>query len=137
MTKSEERKRILQMIAEGKVSVDEGALLLQALQSGNADAKPGAEKRWLRVRITDLDSGDVKVSVNIPLSLAQVALKMGARFVPEVANVNVQEIMTRIRDGEAGRIVDAVDEEDGERFRSLCRVALSGPAPARSRRGRR
>ncbi|GAB4440916.1 MAG: hypothetical protein Kow00120_09220 [Anaerolineae bacterium] len=116
MTKSEERKRILQMIAEGKVSVDEGTLLLQALQSGNADAKPGGEKRWFRVRITDLDTGDVKVAVNIPLSLVQVALKMGARFVPEVANVNVQEIMTRIRDGEAGRIVDAVDEEDGERF---------------------
>lgn len=116
MTTSEERMRILQMIAEGRISVEEGEQLLRALQSRpGGEGKLGAEKRWFRLRVTHLDTGDAKFSVNIPLSLVQVGLKMGARFVPDIKDVNVQEVMARIREGEAGKILDATDEEGRER----------------------
>lgn len=113
---SEERLRILQMIEEGKIGVDEGAQLLQALRGGSQPAPGEPEKRWFRLRVTDIETGEVKVSVNVPLKLVQVGARMGARFVPNIEGIDVEEIMTRIREGEAGTILDAVDDDQTERF---------------------
>ena len=117
MTSVEERMQILKMIEEGKISAEEGAKLLQALSAGRGEKrKPTAEEaRWLRVRVTDLDSGKNKVNVNIPMGLVNVGLKMGARFAPNVEGLNYEEITEAIKSGAHGKIVDVVDEEDGER----------------------
>ena len=96
MTTAEERMQILKMIQEGKISAEEGAKLLQALGAGfKADKRPpvpptpgGSDARWFRVRVTDLSSGKNKVNVNIPMGLVNVAMKMGARFAPNVENVD-------------------------------------------------
>jgi len=40
---------------------------------------------------------------------------MGARFAPEVEGINFDEVMAAIKSGSQGKIVDVVDEEDGER----------------------
>ncbi len=119
MTTAEERMRILQMIAEGKISVGEGEKLLQTLHEGTGGESArsaAADKRWFRLRVTDATTGAARFSVNVPLSLVQVGLKMGARFVPEMHNVNVQEVIQRIREGAEGKILDAVNHESGERF---------------------
>ena len=117
MTSSEERMRILQMIAEGRISVEEGEQLLQALRerSGGEGKRGGPEKRWFRLRVSDVASGATKFSVNIPLGLVQVGLKMGARFVPDMADIDVHGVMARIREGAEGVILDVTDDEDGER----------------------
>ncbi len=117
MATVEERMQILKMIEEGKISAEEGAKLLAALAAGS---KPGAPKReggpkQFRVRVTDLNSGRNKVNINIPMSLVNVGLKMGARFAPDIEGINFDEIMEAIRSGSQGKIVDVVDEEDGER----------------------
>jgi len=67
------------------------------------------------VRVTDLDTGKNKVNVNIPMGLVNVGMKMGARFAPNVEGLNFEEIMEAIRSGAQGKIVDVVDDEDGER----------------------
>jgi hypothetical protein len=124
MASSEERLQILKMIQEGKISAEEGAKLLQALTAGaKADKRPtspsggpgSSDARWFRVRVTDLASGKSKVSVNIPMGLVNVAMKMGARFAPNIDNVDYEEMMTAIKSGASGKIVDATDEESGER----------------------
>ena len=117
MSTAEERMRILQMIQEGKVTPEEGANLLSALNSGARPGPPPAsapEPRMLRVRITDLRTGKTKVNVNIPMGLVNVGLKLGARFVPTSSGVDYDEIMEAIKSGASGKVADIEDGESGE-----------------------
>jgi hypothetical protein len=117
MSTAEERMRILQMIQEGKVSAEEGARLLKALGSGGQKEPPplpSRDPRLLRVRITDLNTGKSKVNVNIPMSLVNVGIKLGARFAPESAGVDYEEIVSAIKSGASGKLVDVEDAESGE-----------------------
>ncbi len=70
MATVEERMRVLKMIEEGKVSAEEGARLLAALdrsrqrdrtrqrRRGRRSAPPpDAEGRWIRLRISDTRTG--------------------------------------------------------------------------------
>ncbi len=116
MVSSEERMKILDMVREGKISAEEGARLLTALQAGSKKGESsGREPRWLRVRVTDLTTNRTKVSVNIPMGLVNVGMKMGARFVPSNANFDYQGIMDAIKSGETGKIVDYEDATEAER----------------------
>ena len=118
MSTSEERIKILNMIAEGKISAEEGAELLKALKSASGKAKTsspvGVEPRFLRVRVTSTETGRVKANINIPLSLINVGLRMGARFAPELDGYEFAEVMEAIQEGQLGKIVDVADEEEGE-----------------------
>jgi hypothetical protein len=120
MATAEERMRILKMIEEGKISAEEGAKLLSALSEGRRGPNPpmpprapGAA-RWLRVRVTDVATGRSKATVQIPLALMESGMKIGAHFAPEVEGVDMPTIMEALRSGMTGKIVDVVDEKDGE-----------------------
>jgi hypothetical protein len=118
MATTEERMRILKMIEEKQISAADGAKLLEALQSNPANGEGGAgapgRARWLRVRVTDRNSGRSKVNVNIPIGLMEVGLKMGARFAPDMQNMDISAIQTAIREGMQGKILEVDDDEDGE-----------------------
>jgi hypothetical protein len=121
MATTEERLQILKMIEEGKISAAEGAELLRALDQ-KSDRGPQLEPlkgasapRWLRIRVTDIKSGRNKVNVNIPMGLVNVGMKMGARFAPELEGAQLDSLMEAIRGGQQGKVIDVVDEEDGER----------------------
>lgn len=118
MASVEERMKILKMIEEGKISAEEGARLLSALSEGRpagpaAPRGPGAG-RMLRIRVTDVASGRSKASVQIPLALVDAGLKIGAHFAPEVEGVDMSNVMDALRSGVIGKIIDVMDEEDGE-----------------------
>jgi DUF4097 and DUF4098 domain-containing protein YvlB len=118
MATVEERMKILKMIEEGQISAEEGAKLLAALSSSSRrreSAAASGQAKWFRLRVRDLSSGRSKVNVNIPMSLVNVGIKMGARFAPDVEGLDFDEIMEAIRSGAQGKIVDIVDEKDGER----------------------
>ena len=114
----EERTKILNMIAEGKITAEEGIQLLSVLRSTASKTRSTgtstAEARFLRVRVTHADSGKVKVNVNIPMSLVNVGLRMGARFAPDLEGIDFDEIVEAIQLGERGKVVDVEDEESGE-----------------------
>jgi len=118
MANAEERMKILKMIDEGKLSAEEGAKLLSALSvsqkasSGGSLTASGA--RWLRVRVTDTATGRSKATVQIPISLIDAGMKIGAHFAPEVAGVDMSEVMDALRNGMTGKIIDVMDDEDGE-----------------------
>ena len=129
MATTEERMRILKMVADGKISADDAAKLLVALDEGrNAGPRPPkmppspgfsanrqGEPRWFRVRVSDARTGKQKVSVNIPVSLVTVGMKFGARFAPELNGFALTQVMEAIRSGQMGKIVDVHDDSDGER----------------------
>jgi hypothetical protein len=120
MANAEERMKILKMIDEGKLSAEEGAKLLSALSasqkasSGGIGSFGAGGARWLRVRVTDTATGRSKATVQIPISLIDAGMKIGAHFAPEVAGVDMSEVMDALRNGMTGKIIDVMDDEDGE-----------------------
>jgi hypothetical protein len=118
MATAEERLQILKMIEEGKISPEEGAKLLVAL--GNEKTRPRSgpaapSARWFRVRVTDSTTGKNRVNVTIPMGLVNVGVKMGARFIPEDADIDIEELFEQIRSGAHGKIFEAMNEDEGER----------------------
>jgi hypothetical protein len=117
MATSEERVKILKMIEEGKITAEEGAKLLFALsESRKSDRKPpprksGAGARWLRVRVTDMVTGKSKATVNLPIGLVDAGLNIASQYVPGIA---FSELIEAIDAGAEGKIIDVMDEEDGE-----------------------
>ncbi|MEW6566678.1 MAG: hypothetical protein AB1449_00635 [Chloroflexota bacterium] len=117
MATSEERMKILKMVQEKKITAEEAVKLLNALGKAEQRQQPAGEgeSRWLRVRITDMNSGKQSVNVNLPLGLVNVGLKMGARFIPDMEGVQVEELAEALRQGLTGKIMDVIDEEEGQR----------------------
>ena len=117
MASSDERMKILKMIDEGKISAEEGARLLAALalsrrpERKNPLTGTGSEARWLRIRVTDMKNGKAKATVNLPLGLVDAGLNIASQYAPEVA---FDELINAINAGAQGKIIDVVDEEDGE-----------------------
>jgi hypothetical protein len=122
MATSEERVKILSLIQDGKISAEQGIQLLDALQDPLKSKVAGVigqpkvaqAARWFRVCVTDTGSGKVRVNVRLPVNLITAGVKMGAVFSPEVEGLDVEQLMALIKTGEIGKIVDVVDEEDGE-----------------------
>ncbi|MBE3574292.1 MAG: hypothetical protein IMW99_02355 [Firmicutes bacterium] len=110
----EERRQILEMLKDGKVSVEEAARLLDTLEPPAAErpaAQSNARAHFLRIRVDDGENS--RVNVNIPLSLARMAFK----FIPkgvmknlEEQNLDLDDILKAIQEGAEGKIVD-VDAE--------------------------
>ena len=117
MATSEERMKILRMIDEGKLTAEEGAKLLAALTESRRPPRrpavpgPGGGARWLRIRVTDINSGRAKATVNLPLGLVDAGLNIAAQYAP---GINFEELTEAIKSGVEGKIIDVVDEEDGE-----------------------
>ena len=115
---SEERMKILQMLEEGKISPDEATTLLRALDGGQRATPsvvgPGSGNRFLRVQVTDLDSGKAKVNVTIPMGLVGAGLRMAERFAPEFEGFDLQELEEMLASGAMGKMVEVRDEEDNE-----------------------
>lgn len=117
MTTIEERMQILKMIENGQISAEEGARLLQAIEDTSQKEQASKSEhapRWFRVRVTDMRTGKTKVNVNIPISLVNVGMRMGARFAPEVEGMNLDQVIQAVKQGAQGKIIDVEDEEDGE-----------------------
>jgi SHOCT-like domain len=121
-TLESERLRVLRLVEEGKISASEGINLLDALQQGQKSKNSSrsgvagaSSPRWFRVRVTNLETGRSKATVNIPIGLAEWGLRIGARFAPEVADFDLAELSKLLSEqGLEGKIIDVLDDEDGE-----------------------
>lgn len=116
MPTKDERLQILKLLEEGKITAQEAAELLKALNpagnttQSNADNEP-FQPRWLRVYVTDKESGKQRARMNVPLGLVNIGLKMGARFVPDLSYNNLlQKIELANQTGERGKIFDITNE---------------------------
>ena len=86
-----------------------------------AQADPAAQAvptrtggKWLHVRVTDTNTGKVRVNVRLPINVVSAGLKMGAKFSPEVEGLDMNQLMGFIQSGETGQIADVFDQDDGE-----------------------
>jgi hypothetical protein len=135
----DERREILEMVASGKMSADEASTLLQddgpakdpvvppveqvipveeerpepAKKAAESSA-PALRGRWLHIHVSDLKSGNRRVSVNVPLGLVRAGLALGGSVVPELRRFDWNDITAALLDEQGGMIVEVKDEEDGE-----------------------
>ncbi len=97
MNDQEARKRILDMLAAGRITVDAATDLLKAIgapgqvaEASAPTAKPRGSARVLRIAVDAPPNGDdsgAKVRVNIPLALAKYA----GRFLPAEATTELSQ----------------------------------------------
>lgn len=117
MATSDERMKILKMIDEGKISAEEGARLLTALSQSRKPSRKTSPRstttgpRWLRVRVTDMVTGKSKATINLPLGLVDAGLNIASQYAPDI---EFDELIEAINAGAEGKIIDVIDEEDGE-----------------------
>ena len=119
MNELNERMQILKMVEAGQISAEEGVRLLRALDEADdktqTTAHAPSNARWFRVRVTDLATGKSKVNVNIPIGLMNVGMRLGAKFAPNVGAEEMEQILSAVKGGVQGRIIEVEDVEDGER----------------------
>ena len=135
----EERKKVLEMLSEGKISADEAERLLQTLESKTAEASPQTAltetlnnlPKYLFIKVDSVD-GD-KVNIRVPLKLIKAGIKLQA-LLPQDAQVKVNAKLNEkginLDDFKAENfkdILDAltefelnVDEKKGDKVRIYC-----------------
>ena len=116
----DEKRKILDMVAEGKITAEEAAKLLQAL-----NPKPEIHRNGKRLVFQIIQEGSSKPKVNIaiPIKLA----KFGLNFIPkngkinasfgnsnfDMSSINWKEIFDMASSGETGELFYMeIEEED-------------------------
>jgi hypothetical protein len=130
---SEEGKQVLQLLAEGKIDVEQAYRLLRALgdvEDGGARAArapippvppvppagpmpAGARGRILRIRVTE--DGEQKVNVAIPLAIARIGkMKLASSGLVRghlgKFGIDLDELLRSV--DFPGKVVDIADDED-------------------------
>lgn len=117
MATTGERLQILKMVETGQITAEEAAKLLAATEEATPQEEPPdatRPARWFRVNVTDMRTGRTKANLNIPLGLADVGLRMGAKFAPEMGNVDLAQVRAAVKQGTQGKILEVDDEMDNE-----------------------
>jgi hypothetical protein len=119
---SEEGKQILQLLADGKIDVEQAYRLLRAL--GDVEERgprepppppgpPGSRGRILRIRVTE--DGEQKVNVAIPLAIARIGkMKLASSGLVRghlgKFGIDLDELLRNV--DYPGKIVDLADDDD-------------------------
>ncbi len=87
---NEQRRQILEMLAEGKINADEADRLIAALER---DQEPAAPKprtgtpKYLRIVVDDPGDGEpTKVNVRVPLQLLRAGVRLATLVPPRVVD---------------------------------------------------
>ena len=82
---NEQRKDILGMLAEGKITAQEAEQLIAALErdqppaASSLDARPKGKAKYLRVVVDALENGEpARINVRVPLQLLRAGVQLAA-----------------------------------------------------------
>jgi len=111
----EERRKILTMVQEGKITADEAARLLDALHDQMENTQQLKRKpRWVRIRVTDVEARRVRVNLTLPVGLVRAGLRAGGS-IAGMEGLNTGELEEMLNRGEVGHIIDMQDPAGRER----------------------
>jgi hypothetical protein len=88
---SQNRKKILEMVAENKISVDEAARLLELVEEPEAGSKPQKAAKYLRVTVRPSGEGRAeseveRVNIRVPMALIRAGVRLTSLVPAEVAD---------------------------------------------------
>ena len=123
---NEQRRLVLQMLAEGKVTADEAERLISALERERPESPPGAapsqkpRPRYLRVILTDSSSGDAaaRVDIRVPLQLLRAGVRLTSlipqqaltRVNAELNKAGVPLDLTDLKPQQLQELIDQLDD---------------------------
>jgi len=79
----EERRQVLEMLSQGKVTVQEAEQLLSAVATGQAADEKKAEPKYFRITVNEPASDGKKaknVNIRVPMTVVRGGLRLGALF---------------------------------------------------------
>jgi DNA repair exonuclease SbcCD ATPase subunit len=113
-----ERRKILEMVASGKISAAEAEKLLSAL-SQREQPEPEHRRgpgRFVRFLITDTATHQKHLDIKLPLNLVRSALRRGTTLFPNLdvggLSFDAQELQQLLQSGAEGHIIDIVGEDE-------------------------
>ncbi len=136
---TEERKKILDMLADGKITTDEAEKLLNTVESKKNEIQKGGDfaktniPKYLFVKV-DSKEGD-KVNIRVPLKIIRAGIKLkslipqeaqekideklgekGVNFkLEDISEENIHELMEALTDFEVN-----VEDKKGENVKIYC-----------------
>ena len=127
---SNETKRVLEMVAAGKITADEGERLLGVLGAGQSASSPPGETerpvpRFLKMEAaaTGKDGKDEGFRMRVPLDLLRAGIKMRA-LIPKAKRDKINEKLTE--KGIEGDIFEMSDDQIDTLIRSLGELEMEG-----------
>lgn len=122
---NEQRKDILDMLAEGKITPEEAEQLLAALERNQPPAAAGSEARpkdkakYLRVVVDTTENGEPgRVNARVPLQLLRAGVRLAALIPPQAlgranAELNRSGVpfdLTQLKPEQLEALVENLDE---------------------------
>ncbi len=111
---SDDTRRVLDLLSQGKITVDQADQLLKAVasaqSSGEGASVPGAtpRPRWLRINIqkqADDQHGEKKnVNVRVPISFVKGGMRLGALIAPFAGEKAIARLRERGYDIDLSRL---------------------------------
>jgi hypothetical protein len=122
---NEQRKDILDMLAEGKITAEDAERLIAALErdqspaASSLDARRNGKAKYLRVVVDSFDNGEPgRVDVRIPLQLLRAGVRLAAVIPPQAlgqanAELNKSGVpfdLTQLKPEQLEALVEHLDE---------------------------
>jgi hypothetical protein len=122
---NEQRKDILGMLAEGKITAAEAEQLIAALErdqppaAASLDARPKGRAKYLRVVVDALENGEpARINVRVPLQLLRAGVRLAALIPPqalgqanaELSKSGVPFDLTQLKPEQLEALVEHLDE---------------------------
>ncbi|GAB3937535.1 SHOCT-like domain-containing protein [Micromonospora vulcania] len=122
---TEQRKDILDMLAEGKITAEEAEQLIAALErdqptaASSLDARPKGKVKYLRVLVDAVDNGEPsRVNVRVPLQLLRAGVRLTALIPPQALGKATDEMnksgvpfdLTQLKPEQLEALVEHLDE---------------------------
>jgi len=133
---SEERLKVLEMVSQGKLTVQEAEQLLQAVETGTRAEETKANPKYFRVLVSKPAQDGKKaenVNIRVPISVVRGGLRLSALFPGimgkkkiqlgngaelDLSQVTYADLEAMIRD--IGELSVHVDDDEGKQVRIRC-----------------
>lgn len=98
----DERLRVLEQLEQGRISAEAAGRMLEGMGEPEwgrlTTPTPEAERRHVRIRVSDLQTGAMKVDLRLPIALVNTVLNMGGQLAPGLAghyNGHLKDLISR------------------------------------------
>ena len=99
---SDETRRVLDLLAQGKITVDDADRLLRAIAGGSERGAQAAEgeapkRRWVRIAVHKPGHSGVRerdVNIRVPIAIVKSGMRLGA-LIPGMAG---EQVSARLRE---------------------------------------